>query len=123
MLWSLNRSDPLNPRIEFDLTHEAKKIVVEYGASKGMTIDDVLGGLARQFGRLQLRPRNAEGRIGMDKQLLTVKDVQAMTGLSRSTLSKLRDAGKFPPSIVLGVRTVRWHRKDVELWLSKLGAA
>ena len=55
----------------------------------------------------------------MTKLLLSVKDVQAITGLSRSTLSKLRETGKFPAHVDLGVRAVRWHRKDVETWLAE----
>ena len=58
----------------------------------------------------------------MEQQLLSVKDVQALTGLSRSTLSKLRESGRFPASVDLGVRAVRWHRKDVETWLAELAA-
>lgn len=37
-------------------------------------------------------------------------------GISRSTLWKWVDEGRFPPPHDLGSRTKRWHVDDIEAW-------
>lgn len=49
--------------------------------------------------------------------LLRVTTVEALAGLTRSTIySKVR-AGTFPQPVKLGVRCTRWRAADVNSWL------
>ncbi|MFK7875856.1 MAG: helix-turn-helix transcriptional regulator [Paracoccaceae bacterium] len=43
--------------------------------------------------------------------------VEAMTGLSRSTLYDWMKRGEFPQPIKLGARLVAWRESDVIAWL------
>ncbi|WP_233399205.1 helix-turn-helix transcriptional regulator, partial [Escherichia coli] len=54
--------------------------------------------------------------LSMD-QLLTTKQVIALTTLSRMTIWRYVQAGTFPNSIKLGPQRVAWKRKDVMEWL------
>jgi len=49
--------------------------------------------------------------------ILRRKDVQARTGLSRSTIYLKVSQGTFPRSISLGPRAVGWLESEVEAWL------
>lgn len=49
--------------------------------------------------------------------LLRVTTVEALAGITRSTIySKVR-AGTFPSPIKLGVRCTRWRAGDINQWL------
>ena len=49
--------------------------------------------------------------------LLTCRQIQERTGLSRSTiLRKVRD-GTFPAPVKTGKRAVRWRESDVSVWI------
>jgi predicted DNA-binding transcriptional regulator AlpA len=50
-------------------------------------------------------------------QLLTDRDVAALTGLARSTLAKLRLSGEGPRFIKLGA-SVRYRVDDVQIWVA-----
>lgn len=50
-------------------------------------------------------------------QLLTTKQVIALTTLSRMIIWRYVQAGTFPNSIKLGPQRVAWKRKDVMEWL------
>lgn len=52
-----------------------------------------------------------------NRRMLRTDDVAKLTGLSSSTLAKLRLTGGGPPYIKLG-RTVVYDPADVEAWLS-----
>jgi prophage regulatory protein len=43
-------------------------------------------------------------------------EVIQATGLSRSTLYRMCDEGRFPPKIRLGLRAVGWPREAVLKW-------
>lgn len=45
-------------------------------------------------------------------------DVQAATGLSRSSLYAMMDAGDFPRPIRIGKRAVAWPQSAIEAWLA-----
>ncbi|MCQ3804564.1 MAG: AlpA family phage regulatory protein [Acidimicrobiia bacterium] len=52
--------------------------------------------------------------------------VVAVTGLSRTTLWRLRQAGEFPAPVRLGgdaSRAVGWLRGDIEAWIHSRPAA
>ena len=47
------------------------------------------------------------------------KEVEVATGLSRSSLYAMMDAGDFPRPIRIGKRAVAWPQSAVEAWLSE----
>ncbi|MCY3706212.1 MAG: AlpA family transcriptional regulator [Gammaproteobacteria bacterium] len=50
-------------------------------------------------------------------RLLRISEVEARTGLSRSTIYEWSADGRFPPPVRLGDRVVRWVEAEVEAWL------
>ena len=50
--------------------------------------------------------------------ILRRKQVEARTGLSRSTIYARIKAGTFPAPVSLGPRAVGWIEDDVQRWLS-----
>lgn len=50
-------------------------------------------------------------------RILRSPEVEARTGLSRSTIYRWRVAGRFPPAVVMGGRTLGWFESDIEEWL------
>lgn len=58
--------------------------------------------------------------IERDKQpndLIRIKEVMSMTGLSRSSIYTQKIKGEFPNPIQLTSRSVAWVRSDVEQWI------
>ncbi|QIE97533.1 AlpA family phage regulatory protein [Pantoea stewartii] len=51
-------------------------------------------------------------------ELLTTKQVCAITTLSRMTIWRYEQAGLFPSRIQLGIQRVAWRKADVENWLA-----
>jgi prophage regulatory protein len=49
--------------------------------------------------------------------LLTLREVESLTRLSRSTIERLERAGRFPPRRRVSTRAVRWPAAEVERWL------
>ncbi|MDB4542669.1 AlpA family transcriptional regulator [bacterium] len=47
---------------------------------------------------------------------LRLRDIVDRLGVSRSTVYKWIDEGRFPESVSLGGRAVAWRRVDVEIW-------
>ena len=54
----------------------------------------------------------------MSSQVLKLKDVVAITSLSRSTIYRLASSGEFPRPIKLACHASGWLREDVENWLN-----
>jgi len=50
--------------------------------------------------------------------ILRRKQVEARTGLSRSTIYARIKSGTFPAPVSLGPRAVGWIENDVQRWLS-----
>lgn len=50
--------------------------------------------------------------------LLRVREVMAITALSRAKVYALMAQGRFPRPVTLSARLVRWRRGDVESWLA-----
>ena len=50
-------------------------------------------------------------------RLLRISEVEARTGLSRSTIYDWSADGRFPPPVRLSDRVVRWVEAEVEAWL------
>ena len=53
----------------------------------------------------------------MKKQMLRLENVKSKTGLSRSTIYRLMDEGRFPHQINLGYRAVAWLESEVDEWM------
>jgi prophage regulatory protein len=56
-------------------------------------------------------------------QILRCPEVQARTGLARSSIYAAIAAGTFPPPIKLSARTVGWIESDVIAWFEERVAA
>jgi prophage regulatory protein len=50
--------------------------------------------------------------------ILRRREVQARTGLSRSTIYQYMKAGIFPRSVPLGPRAVGWLESEVSAWIA-----
>jgi prophage regulatory protein len=50
--------------------------------------------------------------------LLRRTSVQAITGLSRSSLYAAVKAGTFPPPLKIGKRAVAWRTSDINTWIA-----
>ncbi|MDE0331482.1 MAG: helix-turn-helix domain-containing protein [Nitrospinae bacterium] len=50
--------------------------------------------------------------------LLTMKQVCELVGLSHTTIHRLRNENDFPSPIKLGQAAVRFRRDEVEAWLA-----
>lgn len=46
------------------------------------------------------------------------KQVEAKTGLCRSTIYARMQAGTFPPSVRLGENSVGWVEAEIDSWIS-----
>lgn len=56
-------------------------------------------------------------RRALSLKLLRRPEVEARTGLSRSTLYDWMKRGEFPQPVKLGLRIVAWRESDVTEWL------
>ena len=54
----------------------------------------------------------------MVSPILRRPDVEAVTGLSRSTIYKWMDEGSFPKPVKLGPRAVGWREEQIEAWIA-----
>ena len=52
-----------------------------------------------------------------DLQLLRREQVQALTGLKKSTLYNMVASGAFPAQVRVGVRGSRWKSAEIRQWL------
>lgn len=53
-------------------------------------------------------------------ELLKLKDVTRITGLSRSVIYRGINAGTFPRPVNLSKRCVRWPSDVIETWVSEV---
>jgi|KBSSwiStaDraftv2_1062776.scaffolds.fasta_scaffold591164_2 prophage regulatory protein len=53
-----------------------------------------------------------------DVKYLRRVEVEALTGLSRSSIYRLRAEGKFIPPHRLGKNAVRWNRAELLEWIN-----
>lgn len=53
----------------------------------------------------------------MNDRTLRRRDVEARTGLSRSTLYAMMAQGTFPKPVRLGARAVGWPESEIAAWL------
>ncbi|EOW0250685.1 TPA: AlpA family phage regulatory protein [Klebsiella pneumoniae] len=50
-------------------------------------------------------------------EMLTTKQVCALTTLSRVTIWRYEVSGMFPARVQLGPKRVAWHKAEVEAWM------
>ena len=55
-------------------------------------------------------------------RILRLPEASQATGLSRSTIFRLVQAGDFPSSVRLTARTIGWCATDVEAWIAARAA-
>ena len=53
----------------------------------------------------------------MTEKLIRRPEVEARTGLSRSTIYDWMKRGVFPQPVRLGTRLVAWRESDIAVWL------
>ena len=69
----------------------------------------------RKGGPMSRKPKQEKTRS--TTRLLRISEVQALTGLARSTIYAWSAQRRFPAAIRLSPRAVRWVEKDVREWL------
>lgn len=55
----------------------------------------------------------------MPDRTLRRRDVEARTGLSRSTLYAMMAQGTFPRPVRIGLRAVGWLESEIVVWLER----
>lgn len=58
--------------------------------------------------------------ITMGERLLRLKEVEAKTGIGRSSVYKYMSEGRFPLPLQLGPGTVRWKQSEIDEWIDSL---
>ena len=53
----------------------------------------------------------------MDDRLLKRRQVEEITGLSRSSIYRLMPMGEFPQRVRVGPAAVRWRESDITAWV------
>lgn len=51
--------------------------------------------------------------------IIRLPQVQARTGLSRTSIYDFVKRGSFPPPVALGVRAVGWLESSVDAWIAE----
>lgn len=52
-------------------------------------------------------------------KLIRLKEVMALTGLSRSSIYQFISEGKFPSQVQIGVRAVAWPEREIQQWIER----
>jgi prophage regulatory protein len=64
-----------------------------------------------------------ESKMNHDDQLLTISEVLRLTRLSKPTIYKFINLGRFPRQVHLAPQRVVWVRSEVLAWIAKQAAA
>ena len=59
----------------------------------------------------------------MHNKLLRLRQVEEITGLSRSSIYRRMQAGEFPRPVKIGSTAVRWSEGEIVAWLESLPRA
>lgn len=70
--------------------------------------------------RREVEPRNA---LAVPDALLRIKAVEELIGMSRATIYRMVQSGRFCRPIRLNARCVRWRAGDVQAWLQSQAEA
>lgn len=72
-------------------------------------------------GNIQVASTSEKNKVNAHNQfpdkIIRSKEVQEMTGLSRTTIWRLEREGKFPASVPLTASNVGWRLADVQVWI------
>lgn len=52
-----------------------------------------------------------------EHQLLRLKEIRKITGISRTTLQAMIKAGKFPKGRKISARLIVWTRESIQGWI------
>lgn len=58
-------------------------------------------------------------RTSLAPRLLRLPDVEARTGLKKSTIYAAIRAGTFPQPVMVGARSVAWRAAEVDAWCER----
>lgn len=53
-------------------------------------------------------------------RVLRLPQVKMKTGLGRSTIYERMEAGTFPKSFKIGVRSIGWSEKEIDDWITDM---
>ncbi len=53
----------------------------------------------------------------MHDRLLRRRQVEEITGMSRSSIYKMMQDGEFPRPVKIGLAAVRWRASDITAWV------
>lgn len=53
----------------------------------------------------------------MQERLLRRREVERITGMSRSSIYRLMQEGEFPRPVRIGPAAVRWRLSDIMAWI------
>ena len=56
-------------------------------------------------------------RVPVDGDILRTADAARMLGMSAVALEGRRKRGVSPPFLVMGKKSIRWRRSDIEAWV------
>ncbi|WP_339853313.1 helix-turn-helix transcriptional regulator [Roseovarius nubinhibens] len=56
----------------------------------------------------------------MNERLLKRREVEEITGFSRTTIYRLMAEGVFPRPLRTGENSVRWRQSDLQKWMNAL---
>ena len=59
------------------------------------------------------------GRRDMTHKILRLPEVKKITGLGRSSIYSMMEAGTFPRQIPLGMRAVGWLESEIKEWIEQ----
>ncbi|MEM8594377.1 MAG: AlpA family phage regulatory protein [Pseudomonadota bacterium] len=63
------------------------------------------------------RPVSQSSIASSSERIIRFKEVQAMVGVSRTTIWRWEMSGKFPMRVSLGAGSVGWMKSDVDAWI------
>jgi len=72
--------------------------------------------------KIPLQPLSIENHSKRDKQpsdLIRIKEVMAMTGVSRTFIHTHRKDGDFPKPVYLSSKSIAWVRSSVDEWIKR----
>lgn len=60
-----------------------------------------------------------QNTINTAPAILRMRELTRFIGLSKASIHRMVNAGRFPGSVPLGVAAVGWMRSDVERWIAE----
>lgn len=57
-------------------------------------------------------------KFPVKSRLMRLKEVTQVTGISRSSLYKYVNEGRFPAPVSLGARSVAWVDHEIQAWIT-----